>query len=213
MGWFQFIQIAKKPSWHDSSLYLIQGLVLSVTSYMAKWWFLHLLLIIKMCFCTTLAPAATISLPISCVREMRATSHFGSVLMPPYYQCSAVTSLSLSETVWQFWQANLSLDVSLLSFLNEWVCECLCECMQTWEGFYFTLTEGEHWLVWCWTSEEARHPLRLSVNVELTFEEVAVGEGTTDLWILAGHKVTHSVSTQSASQNNSSQARDWGGGW
>lgn len=37
MGWIQFIQIAKEASWHDSSLYLIQGLVLSVTSYMAKW--------------------------------------------------------------------------------------------------------------------------------------------------------------------------------
>lgn len=35
-----------------------------------------------------------------------------------------------------------------------------------------------------------------------------MGEGTTDLRIFGGHKVTHSVSTQSASQGNSSQARD-----
>lgn len=46
------------------------------------------------------------------------------------------------------------------------------------------------------------------MNVQLTFEEVAVGEGTTDLRIFAGHKVTHNVSTDSASQSNSSQARD-----
>lgn len=38
-----------------------------------------------------------------------------------------------------------------------------------------------------------------------------MGEGTTDLHILAGHKVTHSVSNQSASQINTSQARDHGG--
>lgn len=49
------------------------------------------------------------------------------------------------------------------------------------------------------------------MNVQLTFEEFAVGEGTTDLRIFAGHKVTHSVSTQSASQSNSSQAGDHGG--
>lgn len=37
MGWVQFIQIAKEASWNYSSLYLIQGLVLSVTSYVANW--------------------------------------------------------------------------------------------------------------------------------------------------------------------------------
>lgn len=50
------------------------------------------------------------------------------------------------------------------------------------------------------------------MNVQLTFVNVAVGDGTTDLWIFAGHKVTHSVSTQSASRRNSSQAtREHGG--
>lgn len=121
----------------------------------------------------------------SSVCEMRATSHFGSVLMQPHYQCSAVTSLSLSEAVWQFWQANLSLDVSLLSVLNEWACDCLwvCAVVGGWWVGYFTLTGGEHWLVWCWTSEEARHPLCLSVIAELTFEEVTVGEGQRDRFV------------------------------
>lgn len=75
MGWIQFIQIAKEASWHDSSLYLIQGLVLSLTSYMAKWGFLHLLLIMKrtlrtytqnMCsICVTLTLVMTISLAVN----------------------------------------------------------------------------------------------------------------------------------------------------
>lgn len=47
MGWIQFIQIAKEAGWHDSSLYLIQGLVSSVTSYLAKLWFLHLIIIMN----------------------------------------------------------------------------------------------------------------------------------------------------------------------
>lgn len=54
--------------------------------------------------------------------------------------------------------------------------------------------------------------LRLSENVQLTFEEIAMGEGTTDLRIFAGHKVAHNASTQSDSQSESSQARDHGGG-
>lgn len=49
--------------------------------------------------------------------------------------------------------------------------------------------------------------LRLSENVQLTFEEIAMGEGTTDLWIFAGHKVAHNASTQSGSQSS----RSWGG--
>lgn len=53
--------------------------------------------------------------------------------------------------------------------------------------------------------------LRLSDNVQLTFEEIAMGEGTTDLRIFAGHKVAHNASTQSDSQSESSQARDHGG--
>lgn len=53
--------------------------------------------------------------------------------------------------------------------------------------------------------------LRLSENVQLTFEEIAMGEGTTDLRIFAGHKVAHNASTQSDSQSESSQARDHGG--
>lgn len=48
------------------------------------------------------------------------------------------------------------------------------------------------------------------MNVQLTIEEVTMGDATTDLCIFAGHKVTHSVSNQSASQSNSSQARDHG---
>lgn len=49
--------------------------------------------------------------------------------------------------------------------------------------------------------------LRLSENVQLTFEEIAMGEGTTDLRIFAGHKVAHNASTQSGSQSS----RSWGG--
>ncbi len=91
------------------------------------------------------------------------------------------------------------------------VVECLLMFLQGWGEMLFFYDRGERWLVWCWSSEEARHPPRLSVNVQLPFEEVAVGERTTDLRMLAGHKVTHTVSTQSASQSNSSQARDYGG--
>lgn len=38
-----------------------------------------------------------------------------------------------------------------------------------------------------------------------------MGEGTTDFWILARHKVTRSVSTDSASQSTSRQAKDYRG--
>lgn len=54
--------------------------------------------------------------------------------------------------------------------------------------------------------------LRLSENVQLTFEGITMGAGTTDLRIFAGHKVAHNVSTPRDSQRKSSQARDHGGG-
>lgn len=69
MGWIQFSQIAKEASWHYSSLYLIQGLVHSVTSHTAKWWFLHSLLITRRTRVygpknrTSLGVSATVALP------------------------------------------------------------------------------------------------------------------------------------------------------
>lgn len=36
MGWLHFIQIGKEASWHDSSLWLIQGLQLSLSSHIAE---------------------------------------------------------------------------------------------------------------------------------------------------------------------------------
>lgn len=128
MGWIQFIQIAKEPSWHDSSLCLIQGLVLSVTSYMAKWWFLHFLLVMKTFFCTTLTQTVTILMPITitdcvCVCKIRQ----------PSYQCSAVTTLPLYVVFWLFGWANRFLYWSLLSIINKkWI--CVYVCVGIWSG-------------------------------------------------------------------------------
>lgn len=143
-------------------------------------------------FFTTLTLAATTPLPIYCVALIQSVSIGNSV--------TALTSKSFSWCVTAF----------ILEWKSVSIYVCVGRNRAVGGGWFFHYDRGEHWLVWCWTSEEARHPPRLSVNVQLTFEEVAMGEGTTDLRIFAGHKVTHSVSTQSASQSNSSQARDHG---
>lgn len=99
--------------------------------------------------------------------------------------CHQFVSIGSSVTI----LTSKSFSWCVTAFILEWVSVWLFMWVYAGVGgVYFTLTEGEHWLVWCWTSEEARHPLRLSVNVELTFEEVAMGEGTA-LWIFPGHKV------------------------
>lgn len=50
------------------------------------------------------------------------------------------------------------------------------------------------------------------MNVQLTFEEIAVGERTTDAQRFAGHKVTRSVSTLSATVSQSNYASAHTGG-
>lgn len=65
---------------------------------------------------------------------------------------------------------------------------------------------------WRRSKHAPRLPPRLSVNVQLTFEEIAVGERTTDAQRFAGHKVTHSVSTLSATVSQSNYASAHTGG-
>lgn len=203
MGWIQFIQIAKEASWHDSSLYLIHTLALSVTSYVAKWWFLHLLLVTKRTSQLTEHTASVHSDYDIKVRQLYVGN--GGRLLP-LVLIAAVAPVqgchSLSEVVWQSWEANHSLDVSAASILA-W------ECVSVWV-FRFLSLQPRGALTGLTRRRDTRRDYQRTF--ELTFEEAAVGERATDLRIFAGHKVTHSVSTLSASQSNSSQAPDhWGG--
>lgn len=66
------------------------------------------------------------------------TLDFSREWLQPFQQCSATSSVSLSEAVWQLWQANLSFDVSRLLDLS-----CRLWVLGGGDGGgAFTMTEG-----------------------------------------------------------------------
>lgn len=206
MGWIQFSQIAKEASWRDSSLYLIQGLVHSVTSHTAKWWFLHSLLITRRTLVygpkdrTSLGVSATVALPFWLV------------------QCSFAVCGNpgpfpvLAQKCWKFFKGCVT-SRTLLMF----------HCFQYWmEAFVWVYTRhgggGSYSITeqsWDLMLNQWRSKPRIESNSGASakvLRRTQWGEGTADLWIFTGHKVEHNVSTDSASHSNSSQATDHRGG-
>lgn len=210
MGWIQFSQIAKEASWHYSSLYLIQGLVHSVTSHTAKWWFLHSLLITRRTRVygpknrTSLGVSATVALPFPLFqRSFAARGNPGPFPI-------------LAQSCWKFFKGCVT-SRTLLMF----------HCFQYWmEAFVWVytrhggrgggfLTVLQRGVGTSLMSNQRRSKPRTESNSGASakvLRRAQWGEGTADLWIFTGHKVEHNVSTDSASRSNSSQATDHRGG-
>lgn len=151
--------------------------------------------------CTKLSPALTATLPLLILALCCCCC---------CYTTDAAASLSQSQVVWQFWQANVSLDVSLLSFLSQSIVFLCSHGGREGMGCFFSL-----WQRGALTSLMSNY-CRGETPVEIISECSANicggchGSRNTDLRVFTGHKVTHSVSTGSACLNRTSQAWDHG---
>lgn len=206
MGWIQFSQIAKEASWHDSSLYLIQGLH-SVTSHTAKWWFLHSLLITRRTRIygpknrTSPGVSATVALPFW------------------LFQCSFAARGNpgpfpiLAQNCWKFFKGCVTSRTLLMFHCLQYWMEAFVWVDARHEGGFLTVLQsrvGTSLMLNQWRSKP-----RIESNSAASakvLRRTQWGEGTADLWIFTGHKVEHNVSTDGASNSNSSQATDHRGG-
>lgn len=206
MGWIQFSQIAKEASWRDSSLYLIQGLVHSVTSHTAKWWFLHSLLITRRTRVygpkSRTSPGVSATVALAFWLFQRSFAARGNPGPFPI----------LAQNCWKFFKGCVT-SRTLLMFhcFQYWMEAFVWVCARHEGGVSYSITErsGDEFDVEPVKKQTSHRDSGASAKV---LRRTQWGEGTADLWIFTGHKVEHNVSTDSATHSNSSQATDHRGG-
>lgn len=180
MGWIQFTQIAKEASCHDSSPYLIQGLVYWVTCH-SGW-------MVISSFPPHYGQDASLQTQKAELPQTIPTIICWETQDLFFFCFNSSSELSRTRV------KRISLDIPPFLILNG----CVCSCAHT-------RTRGS--LLVLKSRPTKRRVTRQTLPRSLK-KDTAGGKGAANLWIFTGQKVEHNVSTDSGSRRLPCQATD-----